>query len=181
MSFSPRASANPCSDLCARSSTQTISPCKIMPISLCLFSEQASFFSLSFKVVLIVSLRKSGKRCGVCRVVGVGVVATLWGKQRPGYGVTWKHQGGNVEKLSVSTFSCCWFVKGLVSNDSAKVITCSRPAMYNRGNETISRRVVIVLMLLCQEQMPQKFFWVGGRPVSLTFHNQLQSMPVKMF
>lgn len=65
--FGPHASASPCSDLCARSSTQTIS---IMTLSRCLFSEQASFFSLSFKVVLIVSSWKSRNRWGVCCVVG---------------------------------------------------------------------------------------------------------------
>lgn len=97
------------------------------------------------------------------------VVATLWGKQRDS--VTWKHPGGNVEKLSVSTFSCCWFAKDLVSNDSAKVITCSCPTMYNRGNETISRWVAIVPMLLCKEQIPKKFFCVGSCPVWLSITN----------
>lgn len=84
------------------------------------------------------------------------VVATLWGKQRDS--VTWKHRGGNVEKLSVSTFSCCWFAKDLVSNDSAKVITCSCPTMYNRGMKQSPDELRLCQCFCVRNKYPKSFF-----------------------
>lgn len=169
--FGPHASANPCSDLCARSSTQTI---KVMTHWRCLFGEQNLFFLLSFKVVLIISSWKSGNRWGVCCVVGS--CYAMRKTERLGHLET---PGRDCWKVVCFHFFPLLIFKDLVSNDSAKVITCSCPMYW--GNETISRWVAIAPMLLCQEQIPQKFFCAGSQSVSLTFHNQLQSIPAKMF